>query len=76
MTRSHVYIDRGAIREPRTRFGGTSAASAPRHDTLEVYPGETLAQITQRAYGANTPRLRDRIRGANANLEGTVNVPR
>jgi len=76
MVRNHVYIDRGAQREPKTRFPAASAAVAPAHEVMETYPGETLAQITERAYGANTPRLRARIRAANANLEGTVNVPR
>lgn len=74
--RSHIYIDRGDIREGKTRFGQTESAATPTADTMEVFPDDTLATLAARAYGANTPGNRARIRRANASLEGTINVPR
>lgn len=74
--RSHVYIDRGDIREGKTRFGATENAAAPQSEILESYPDDTLATITARAYGANTPANRAKIRRANSTLEGKINVPR
>lgn len=76
MSRDIRFVDHGNIREGKTRFGGTSSVAAPMYDTLEAYPGESLASITTRAYGSNTPRNRARITSANATLEGTINVPR
>jgi len=74
MVRSAVYLDNGGTREPKTRY--RTGGVAPRADSIETFPGDTLATITKRAYGANTQENRERIRNANANLEGTIRVPR
>jgi len=74
MARTTLYFDGGAEREPKTRYrqrGATRAAT-----TMNAFPGDTLASITERAYGANTPELRARIMRANATLTGEINVPR
>lgn len=47
-----------------------------RRDTIEANIGESLASLTERAYGVNTPYYRERIMSANGNLKGTVYVPR
>jgi hypothetical protein len=74
MTRSTIYLDTGKVREGKTRY--RTSGAVPRADYIEIYPGDTLATITTRAYGANTPENRERIRGANASLEGLIRVPR
>lgn len=76
MARGHIYIDRGGDREGKTRFPATGGAVSPHADVIETFPDDTLASVTERAYGANTPRLRQKINRANSNLEGTVNAPR
>lgn len=48
------------------------SGSIPKADTLPIVPNETLGQMTQRAYGANTSALRARIEHANASLDGAV----
>ncbi|QOI67166.1 hypothetical protein SEA_LUZDEMUNDO_22 [Microbacterium phage LuzDeMundo] len=55
-------------------FGVDGAAR--RADTFDANENESLASITERAYGVNTPEFRERIERANANLKGTINVPR
>lgn len=51
-------------------------AAIGRRDTIEANENESLASITERAYGVNTPYYRNRILSANGNLKGTVYVPR
>lgn len=76
MARSNILFDSGDKREGKTRVRGAKD-DAPRYDTLDAYPGESLASITTRAYGANTERNREKIRQANnADLRGTIRVPR
>lgn len=74
MAAGHIFLDSGMKREGKTRF--RSSGTTPKADTLDVYPGETLGEITLRAYGANTQNNRDKLMRANAKLEGQINVPR
>lgn len=74
MAAGHIFLDSGIKREGKTRY--RTSGAAPAADRLDVYPGETLAEIAVRAYGANTPNNRDKLIRANAKLEGRINVPR
>ncbi len=53
-----------------------SVGAVRRFDKFQVNDGESIASVTQRAYGVNTPEFRERIEAANPRLEGTINVPR
>lgn len=54
----------------------TAVDAVRRAETLLVNEGESLGSITMRAYGANTRALRDKISQANANLTGSVVIPK
>ncbi len=71
---TRIQFDSGAFREPKTRV--RTSGVAPASHTMEVYPGEDINSIVRRAYGTNTPQLRDKLTNANAALEGTIHVPR
>jgi len=64
----------GAKRESKTRY--RSSGAMPNAGSLQANIGETLASITLRAYGANTPDNRRKIREANASLTGIIRVPK
>jgi len=72
--RSSFRFSNGVQRETKTRFG-TGSAAVRRSNTLTANDGESLGSITLRAYGANTPELRNRIVNANASLSGEIVVP-
>ena len=71
---SRIFLNHGQAPEPRTSL--TTSGAVPRHDTIEALPGESLASITQRAYGENSSVKRQKIVNANGNLNGVINVPR
>jgi hypothetical protein len=56
-------------------FSQTSLDALPHAHVIHPYPGEHLGDITQRAYGANTAALRERILKANKDLKGPVIAP-
>jgi hypothetical protein len=71
-----IRFNDGSSREGgKTRYA-SGADIQPKHDVIEGHHGEGIGAITQRAYGANTKELQDRIRNANASLIGKINVPR
>lgn len=49
---------------------GSPTASIPKADLISIQPNETLASMTQRAYGANTSELRAKILHANGSIDG------
>jgi hypothetical protein len=72
---SRIILRGDVTRDSRTGYQSGQGAQ-PRADVLSVNDGETLGSITERAYGANTPELRDRITRANGNLSGEIIAPR
>lgn len=46
--------------------------SIPKADTITIAPNETVGQMAQRAYGANTAAYRARIENANPSLDGAI----
>lgn len=75
MAGTPLYFNTGAGRDPKTRFGISHAATRA-HTTIEVYPGEEIGSVVRRAYGTFTTELADKLRRANAEIKGTINVPR
>jgi hypothetical protein len=72
---SIIYMSNGNVQEGKTRYrSGTGAI--PRADEVTATPGESIASITERAYGANTPGNRQKINNANSNLDGQIRIPR
>lgn len=72
--RSSFRFSNGVQRETKTRFG-TGSAAIRRAKVITANEGESLGSITLRAYGANTPELRNKIVNANASLNGEIIVP-
>lgn len=73
MAGANIHMSDGEVREGKTRYHTYGAA--PKSRTIEAYPGESLASITERAYGTNTSVNRQKIRKANGTLDGSINVP-
>jgi len=70
-----IQLRSGQTPDPSTSIASGRGA-VPLSDTVETHFGETLGQITHRAYGANTLENQRRILAANASLIGNVNAPR
>lgn len=75
MAVSSLKFSDGVAREGKTRYA-TGSGAVRRSDVVAANPGESLASITQRAYGANSAENRAKIVGANATLSGDIVVPR
>lgn len=76
MAKSPIIMRHGAFRDPQMTIHRVSSAAVPKADNVIAGDGDTLASITQRAYGANTPELQERIKRANGSLTGSVRAPR
>lgn len=66
-----IDLDHGNLSGDGIEISGGTGAT-PRADTITIQPNETLASITERAYGANTSEYRSRILHANGNLDGAT----
>lgn len=52
-----------------------TAVSQGAYRTVDVLPGETLADVTKRIYKVNSRLNRDRITANNAEIAGKLKVP-
>lgn len=71
-----IRLRAGDFRDPKMVVSPTSHAAPPKADEIVTGIGDTLASITQRAYGHNGRAAQERILAANGNLSGTVRAPR
>lgn len=72
--RTTIRMSDGTYREGKTRFAAGRDVM-PKASTITANPGESIGSLTLRSYGANTATNRQKLRNANASLEGTIIVP-
>lgn len=76
MAQGRIILRAGEFRDPQMILGTVAHAAEPKHDVVVTGAGDTLASVTQRAYGHNSRAAQERILAANANLDGFVKAPR
>lgn len=70
-----VRLNNGLHTTPRTDVRSGNAA-IPQSGLLRVNDGESIASITERAYGANTWEYQQKLKLANGRLAGDIIVPK
>jgi hypothetical protein len=75
MTANKMFFAADAPDTTTVLFPQTTREALPHAHVIHPFPGETLGDITMRAYGVNTATLRERILKANKTLKGPVIAP-
>ncbi len=76
MAAGRIVLRAGEYRDPQMTIHKTGDAAAPRSSVVVTGAGDTLASVTERAYGHNSRAAQARILAANGNLDGSVIAPR
>lgn len=67
-----IPLNDGSLGHDTYPFVSGPAGSVPKADLITIAPNETVGQMAERAYGANTAAYRARIEHANEHLDGAT----